>query len=96
MQHDIKCILCEVRDETVYHIMRKCSKVAQREYETAFLGWKVDPLGIAQERDHITKWYMHKPESVLEDETHKILLGFEIQTIPVTPVRRPRPCVNQH
>ena len=27
----------------------------------------------------ITKWYTHKPESFLEDETHKILNDFEIQ-----------------
>ena len=26
------------------------------------------------------KWYMHKPASVLENEMHKILLDFEIQT----------------
>ena len=27
-----------------------------------------------------TKWYMHKPEFVLENEMHKILWNFEIQT----------------
>ena len=26
------------------------------------------------------KWYMHKPEAVLENETHKIILNFETQT----------------
>ena len=30
--------------------------------------------------DHTTKWYMHKLETVLENETHKILWDFEIQT----------------
>ena len=30
--------------------------------------------------EHITQWYIHKPESVLENETHKILSDFEIQT----------------
>ena len=30
--------------------------------------------------DHTTKWYMHKPESVVENETHKIICDFEIQT----------------
>ena len=38
--------------------------------------------------DHSTKWYMHKPESVLENETHKILLDFEIQTDHIIPARR--------
>ena len=28
--------------------------------------------------DFITKWYMHKTESDLENETHKILLDCEI------------------
>ena len=29
---------------------------------------------------NIIKWYMHKPESVQENEMHKILRYFEIQT----------------
>ena len=29
--------------------------------------------------DHATKWYMHKPESVLKNEIHKIFWDFEIQ-----------------
>ena len=31
------------------------------------------------EFDHTDKWYMPKPESVIEDKTHKILWDFEIQ-----------------
>ena len=34
------------------------------------------------------EYYMHKPESVLEFETHKILLDFEIQKYPLIPVRK--------
>ena len=30
--------------------------------------------------DHTNKWYMHNLESILENETHKILWDFEIQT----------------
>ena len=30
--------------------------------------------------DHANKWYWHKPESVQENDTHEILLDFEIQT----------------
>ena len=29
--------------------------------------------------DHTTKWYMHNPTSVQENEMHKLLLDFEIQ-----------------
>ena len=32
------------------------------------------------EFDHMNKWYMHKPASVLENETQKLLWDFEIQT----------------
>ena len=28
--------------------------------------------------DHMNKWYMHNPESVLENETHLLLWDFEI------------------
>ena len=35
------------------------------------------------------KWYMHKPESVFENQTHKILRVFEIQTDHLIPARRP-------
>ena len=31
---------------------------------------------------------MHKPESVLENETHKILRDFEIETDRLIPARR--------
>ena len=30
--------------------------------------------------DNADKWYMHKPESVQKNQTHKILWDFEIQT----------------
>ena len=39
--------------------------------------------------NHTTKWYTHKPESVLENEVHKILWDFEIQTDHLIPARRP-------
>ena len=29
--------------------------------------------------DHKNKWYMHNPESILENETHKLFWDFEIQ-----------------
>ena len=38
---------------------------------------------------------MHKPESALENETHKILWDFEIQTDHlINPCKRTRPSVN--
>ena len=59
------------------------AKLAQKEYKTRH-DW-VDK-GIYWELikkfkfDHMNKWYMHNPESVQENETHKLLWDFEIQT----------------
>ena len=36
----------------------------------------------------MNKWYMHKPESVEENEMHKVLWDFEIQTDHLIPARR--------
>ena len=39
--------------------------------------------------DHTTKLYIHKPESVPEHETHKILWNFYVQTDHPILVKRP-------
>ena len=39
--------------------------------------------------DHPCKWYMHNPEYILENETHKTLWDFEIQTDHLISARRP-------
>ena len=41
------------------------------------------------EFDHTNKRYKHNPESVLENETHKVLWDFEVQTDHLSQVRRP-------
>ena len=41
--------------------------------------------------DDTTQWYKHKPESVLENETYKILWDFEIQKDCLIPAWRPDP-----
>ena len=37
----------------------------------------------------MNKWYMHNPESVLENATHKLLWDFEMQTDHPIVARRP-------
>ena len=37
--------------------------------------------------DHMNKWYMHNPATVLENDTHKLLLDFDVQTDQLIPVR---------
>ena len=50
-----------------------------------------DPLGMYKKLkfDHTNKWYMHNPEPVQENATHKVLWDFEIQTDHLISARRP-------
>ena len=80
MQQNSRCRLCTDRDKMINHIM---SKLAQKQYKTRHdwmgkvIHWE---LSEKFKFDHMNKWYMHHPECVLENETHKLLWDFEIQT----------------
>ena len=39
--------------------------------------------------DHADKWYLHNPAPVLENDTHKLLWDFDIQTDRLIAARRP-------
>ena len=39
--------------------------------------------------EHTNKWYMHNPAPVLENDSHKLLWDFDIQTDHLIPARRP-------
>ena len=39
--------------------------------------------------DFMNKWYMHNPAYVLDNDTHKLLWNFDIQTGPLISARRP-------
>ena len=66
--------------------------MAQKEYKTRHdwmskvIHWK---LHKKFKFNHTNKWYMHNPESVLENETQKVLLNFEIQIGHLISVTRP-------
>ena len=87
-----KCRLYSDRDETINHIISKCSKLTQKEYKT-----RHDWVGKVIHRelckkfkfDHTNKWYMHNPTFVLENDTHKLLWDFDIQTDHLISARRP-------
>ena len=74
--------LCNDKDETINHIS-ECSKLRQKEYKTRHdwvgkvIRWESSKKFIF---DYTNKWYIHKPESVLENKTYKILWDFKIQT----------------
>ena len=74
-QQNGRCKWCGDRDE--------CRKLAQREYNTRH-NWvgKVIYSEFCKRSKfyHVNKWYMHCPESVLENEKHRILWDFDKQT----------------
>ena len=80
-QGDSLCRMCRKVDESIYHIVSGCSKLAQKEYKRRHdnLGkivyWKLARKGNFEAGD---KWYEHEPESVLENENYKILWDFSI------------------
>ena len=81
MLQNSRCRLCGDGDKTINHIISECSKLAQKEYKTKhdWLG-KVIHWELCKKFKfyHMKKCYMHKPTSVLENETHKFLWDFEI------------------
>ena len=87
-----KCRLCGDRDETINHIISECSKLALREYKARH-DWvgKVIHWEMCKKFkfDHTNKWYTHNSAPVLENDLHKLLWDFNIQTDHLIPARRP-------
>ena len=92
-QQNSKCRQCSDRDETINHIIRECSKLAQKEYKTRHDGggYKVINWEMCKrfKFPRTNKWYMHNPASVLENDTHKLLWNFDVQTDHLISARRP-------
>ena len=80
-QQNSKYRLCGDRDETINYIISKFCKSVQKEYESR-LNWmgKVIHRELYKkfEIDHTNKRYMHKAESLLENEMHTLSWDFEI------------------
>ena len=91
-QQNSKCRLCGDRDKMINHIISECSKLAQKEYKARH-DWvgKVIHWEMCRkfQFDHTNKWYMHNPAPVLENDSHKLLWDFNIQTDHLIPARRP-------
>ena len=74
-QQKSKCRLCGNRDEMTNDIISECSKLAQKEYKVRHdwvgkvihweMFWKF-------QFDYTNKWYMHNPEPILENDSHKL------------------------
>ena len=91
-QQKSKWSLCGDRDETINHIISECSKLVQKEYKSR-LDWvgKVIHWEMCKKFkfDHADKWYIHNPAPVIENDTHKNLWDFDIQTDHLISARRP-------
>ena len=87
-----KCKLCGNKDVKLSHIISECSKLAQKECNTRH-DWVKNVIHLELckklKLDHTTKWYMHKPESILANERYKIFWDVEIQTDHLIPTRKP-------
>ena len=81
-QQNNKCKQCGDGDETTNHIS-ECSKLAQKEYKSGH-DWVGKVINWEMRKkfkfDHANEWYMHNPAPVLENDTHKLLWDFNIQT----------------
>ena len=91
-QQNSKCRLCGDRDETINHIISESSKLAQKEYKARH-DWvgKVIHWEMCNKFkfDHANELYMHDQAPVLENDTHKLLWDFNIQTDHLILARRP-------
>ena len=91
-QQNSKCRICGDGDETINHIISECSKLEQKEYKAKhdWVGKVIHWEMCKKFRfDHTNKWYMHNPAFVRENDTHKLLWDFNIQTDHLIPARRP-------
>ena len=74
-QQNSKCRLWDERNETITYRVSEGCKLAQRGHRLAMTRKaKLSTLKF----DHTNKWYMQNPESVLENDTHKLHWYFEI------------------
>ena len=86
-QQNSKCRLCVHWDGAVNHIGQR-TKLVQKENKVkpSWMGkvihWESDKI---IKFDHTTEWYMRKQQSLLQNEAHKILLDFEIETKHLIP-----------
>ena len=84
--------LCGDRDETINHIISECCKLSLKEYKARHdcvgkvIYWEMCKKF---KFDHANKGYMHNPAPVLENDTHKHLWDFYIQTDHLISARRP-------
>ena len=97
-QENSKYSLFGDRDDTVNLIISQCSKLAKKKYQSRhdWLGKVIHWKFCKKLKYHYpNKLYMHKPESVFENETHKIFWDFEMQTAHAHRDLKTKPSLNK-
>ena len=75
--------MCGKAEETVNHVLSKCSKLPQKEYKRRHdwfgtkIHWEICKKYGVEVKE---KWYEHKPGVVMENDKYKILRDFKVQT----------------
>lgn len=86
------CRMCNEKDETVDHIVSSCKNLASIEYLNRHnkVAQYLHHHLLKQNNFNVKdKWYEHQPESIVENNTAKILWDFNIYTDKVIRARRP-------
>ena len=84
--------MCKTRDETVAHIIRECSKLAQTDYKArhdrgaSAVHWIIMK---AHGLPHTKSWYEHRADKVVETKDVKVLWDFNIHVDKFIEARRP-------
>ena len=89
---ETKCRMCSKADETIYHIVSECPKLAQREYKRRhdWVGRHIHWEICGANSIHVkSKWYEHQPKAVIENNSCKILWYFTVQTDHFVSAKRP-------
>ena len=75
-----KCRMCWERGESIIHLIAKCKKLAQWEYNQRYdnIG-RIVHVELCQKFGLVGefKWYNHKPASVVDNNRVKILWDFQ-------------------
>ena len=84
-QQNSKCRLCGDRDETINHTISECSKLVQKEYKARH-DWVGNVIHWEMCKkfkfNHASKWYIHNPAPVIENDAHKLLWDWHTNGSP--------------
>ena len=84
--------MCGETGETISHIVRECSKIAQRKYKrrhsnvARMVHWKLCQKFNLEKSE---KWYLHNPQTVTKNVNHKLIWDMNIQCDNIIVERRP-------